>query len=84
MDASKSTMALAQFAGMLNALFDARHLRTGTIEASLDGAVRFGLGRLSDANLLDLRLGFPQIRKHRGGALCRSDRRNANKTSLTE
>ena len=58
-------LALAQFPGVLNALFDAGHLRAGSVEPRLDGPQRVGFGRLVDANPLDLRLGFPQIGKHR-------------------
>ena len=49
---------------MLDALLDSRHLRAGAVEACLDGPERLGLGRLIDANLLDLGLRFAQVREH--------------------
>jgi hypothetical protein len=55
----------AQFTSVPDALLDARHLRTGAVETGLGLAQRLGLGGLIDADLLDLRLGVPQVRQHR-------------------
>ena len=58
------TLALTQFTGVLNALFDPRDLGAGTVEARLNGAERIGLRGLIGTDLFDLGLDFPQIREH--------------------
>ncbi len=58
-------LALAQFTRVRDALLDARHFRPGAVETRLSFAERLGLGRLIDADLLDLRLGLPKVRQHR-------------------
>ena len=47
---------------MLNALFDARHLRSGLIEAGLNQVQRLGLGCLIGTHPLDLRFNLAQVR----------------------
>ena len=58
-------LALAQFARVLDALFDPRHFGARLVVARLYGAERVGLRRLIRADVLDLGLRRAQVRERR-------------------